>query len=132
MFASSDCFKDCGSGCKGNWLRSVTLHGRRCRCHLEGGNGHVGLTRRESYGGFVPDLVLKCSYGPTYHNQVKTSIGQRSSSERQRRRFPGQLVQGSADRGPWWGTMPPEHRVESSYMSKDVVPCLKRQYAAPV
>jgi hypothetical protein len=65
------------------------LHGRRCRQHLEVGNGHVGLTQRESCGGFGPDLVLKCSYGLAYQNQVKTSIDQSPSGESQRRRSSG-------------------------------------------
>ena len=41
------------------------LHGRRCRRHLQGGNGRIESTRGGSAGVLGPDLVLKCSYGLT-------------------------------------------------------------------
>ena len=66
------------------------LHGRRCRQHLDGGNSRAGSTRGGSDGGLGPDLVLKCSYGLIYHNQVEKSVYQRASSESQRPRSLGQ------------------------------------------
>ena len=69
-------------------------HGRRRRRHLEGGNGRVGSTRSGCSYGFGPDVAPGCPFGLTYHNQVKTSVGQIPSDKSQRRRSPGQLVQG--------------------------------------
>ena len=80
------------------------LHERRRRWHLEGGNGRVASTQRESCGGFGSDLVPKCSYGLTYHNRVERSIGQSPSSESQRVRSPGQLLQGFGGTGALGGS----------------------------
>ena len=66
------------------------LHERRCRRHLEGGNGRIGSTRGGYASRLGPNLVLKCSYGLTCHNQVGKYISQRSSGESQRPRSSGQ------------------------------------------
>ena len=71
-------------------LECDPLHGRRCRRHLQGGNGRIGSTRGGSAGVLGPDLVLKCSYGLTYHNQVEKYVGQRPFGESQRPRSSGQ------------------------------------------
>ena len=56
--------------CRGEWPHRVDMRG--------------------SAGVLGPDLVLKCSYGLTYHNQVEKYVGQRPSGESQRPRSSGQ------------------------------------------
>ena len=76
------------------WVGCATLHGRCCRRVTEEGNGHVGPTRRESWGGLGRDGVGGSSYGLGYDNQVKRSTGQTPSGESQRARPDGRLCQG--------------------------------------
>ena len=69
-------------------------HKRRSRRVTEGGNGHVGPTWRESWGGLGGDRVRGCSHGLGYGKPVKRSTGQTPSGESQRARPGGHLCQG--------------------------------------
>ena len=42
---------------RGSGVCPLPPHGRRCRRAPEGGNGHVGPTQRESWGGLCRDCV---------------------------------------------------------------------------